>query len=424
MNTSNIPQVLSLAIIIGAVSTAPAYAFSLTPPTSTEIDKYLIVGMKNSENGDAVNVQNTELGADRQFLSDGSTVLNSQQHGGPNTRDVFAERWGMSGGSETTTPTGAASVFEGIDWSGNVAVTSQQGRFSMSDIDLFADIGVQCATSRKKKCRQSVQNTNHFADGETNSSGLVDKNVGISLFDSAPLLDELSNWKSFINDLTAEFTITENIENQNGKDGSGPFVTDLDLLDTDNDGLVVIDINIDNGNSDFLVNNSDWILQGSQDKQAIFRIQGESNFNLSQSSILLGDRGIGTDNSTDVNRLGAIFVKSDSQAEGTDSGDAVFNFDNVVLNGIGLWDLVTVGDQGKTEININNGQGCGQFISSTINFNDVRWNKCAKFFAMPHYEPIEEPTPRQVPEPGALLGIGVVVSIISFSKSRYKLTSF
>ena len=180
------------------------------------------------------------------------------------------------------------------------------------------------------------------------------------------------------------------------------------MLDTDNNGLVVIDINIDNGNSDFLVNNSDWILQGSSDKQAIFRIQGESNFNLSQSSILLGDRGIGTDNSTDVNKLGAIFVKSDTRAEGSDSGDAVFNFDNVVLNGIGLWDLVTVGEQGKTEININNGQGCAQFIGSTINFNDVRWNKCAKFFASLSEPQIAEPKPPKLPEPSAMLGLGAV----------------
>lgn len=403
--------VLSGAIALGGLASiaADAQAFSLTPPSSTEIGKYLLVGTKKSANGDAVNVQNTELGADRQLLSDGGSVLNSQGHGGPNTRDVFQERWEASGGSATMVPTGAANIFEGIDWSGNIAVTSNRGKFSLSDVDLFADIGVQCARSQASRCKQSVSNSNYFADQQTNSSGRVDNNIGISSFDSSALLGELTDWKSFINNLSAEHTITDNIEQQNGKDGNGPLITDLDLLDVDNDGLVVIDINIDNGNSDFELNNSDWILQGSKNKQAIFRIQGESNFNLSNSSILLGDRGIGTQREGGFGGMGAIFVKSDTHAEGADSGDAVFNFNNVVLNGIGVWDLVTVSDQGKTEINVNNGQGCAQFISSTIDFNDVRWNKCSEFFATPVAPP--DPEPEKIPEPTSVVGIAIAAAI-------------
>lgn len=403
---------LASGIAVSCLVFAPlaAQAFSFNPPASTEIDKYLIVGMKKSANGNAVNVQNTELGADRQFLSDGGSILNTADHGGPNTRDVFQERWSMNGGSATQVPIGAADVFEGIDWSGNVAVASSTGRFSMSDLDLFADIGVQCARTNVSSCKQSVSNTYYFGDQQTSHNGKVNRNVGISNFDSSALLGELTTWKTFINDLTAEYTITENIENQNGKHGSGPFVTDLNALDADDNGLVVIDIKVDGGNSDFEVTNSDWILQGSAEKQAIFRIQGESNFNLSQSSILLGDSGIGTDgSSSDVNKLGAIFVKSDENAEGKDSSDQIFNFNNVVLNGIGLWDLVTVGDEGTTEININNGQGCAQFLSSTVTFKDVRWNKCSKFFAAPKPVRIEPvPTNTKIPEPAGGLGLLVV----------------
>jgi len=409
----------SLLACGGLVAVTPgAQAFSLTPPSSSEIEKYLLVGMKDSANGDAVNIQNSEIGADRQLLSDGSTVLNSQGHGGPNTRDVFEERWSASGGSATTTPTGAASIFEGTDWSGNVAITSDQGQFSLSNMDVFADIGVQCARTLVNGCKQSVSNSNYFADQETTSSGLLDNNVGISSFEASTLLDELTDWKSFINSLTAEYTITENIEEQNGKDGSGPLVTDLDFLDSDNDGLVVIDINIDDGESDFSVNNSDWILQGSEDKQAIFRIQGESNFTLSNSSILLGDRGIGTKEGVGFGGMGAIFVKSDTEAEGADSGDQVFNFSNVVLNGIGIWDLVTVGDQGTTEINVNNGQGCAQFISSTIDFNDVRWNKCSQFYNSVMTPVAEDPGPKDIPEPSSILGIAIVGVIGRFAAKR------
>lgn len=174
--------------------------------------------------------------------------------------------------------------------------------------------------------------------------------------------------------LLADATITNNIVNQNSLDGSGPFITNL--VDLNNDGLVVIDISINGGKSDFELNNSDWILQGSKDILAIFRIRGGSNFNLSNSSILLGDGGIGGGLPTDpVSRLGAIFFKGDE--EGSNSGDTVFNFNNVVLNGIALWDLVTVGDTGTTRLTVNDGQGCAQFISSSVDFDDVRWNRCS-----------------------------------------------
>lgn len=390
-----------------------AQAVTIELPSATEINKYLIVGMKKSGNGDAVNVQNTELGADRQFLSDGSSVPNSQGQGGPNTKDVFQERWGLGGGSATSPPPPAAAVFQGIDWTGNVAVTSDTGKFSMSDIDLFADLGVHCANSNVSACKQSVSNTNYFPDQQTSSAGLVDNNVGIFNFNSGPLLNELTDWRSFINSQVAESMITSNIENQNSKDGAGPLFFDLNAKDTNNDGLAIIDIKIDNGNSDFLVNNSDWILQGTEETLAIFRIQGESNFNLSNSSILLGDGGIGTDGTTNTpNRLGAIFVKSDTQAEGANSSDQVFNFNNVILNGIGLWDLVTIGEGGTTELTINDGQGCAQFISSAVTFNDVRWNRCAGLAST------------QVPEPSSLVLMGVALAGFAFSRKARRANDF
>ena len=340
--------------------------------STTEIDNYLNIGMRSSDIGDAVNVQNTELGADRKFLSDGSSAPNSQAQGGPNTRDVFfqgGDRWA----SDSVPPSPAALVFEGIDYSGNTAITADDGEFSFSDVDFYADLGVQCANT---PCDQSVSNSTWFDTGETiGSGGSPMPSNGVFDFDPTDLLGELANAKSVIQSLTAESTITSNIENENDKDGSGPSIFDLVAADTNNDGIAVIDIIIDGGNSDFELNNSDWILQGTEDVFGIFRIRGESNFNISNSSILLGDGGIGDqDDDGTIDSLGAIFFKGDE--EGSDSSDKVFNGNNVILNGIGLWDLVTVGDDGNTELGINNGQGCAQFISSSIDFNDVRWNKC------------------------------------------------
>ena len=363
-------------------------------PDSEEIRQYLIVGMKSQVNGDAVNVNSSnELGANQELLSTFD----------PNTRDVFEARWAAGGGSASAAPPPAAPIFEGIDWSGNVAVTSDSGRFSMSDIDVYADLGVHCATV---PCDQSVSNTLWFPDQQTTAAGNMPA-VGVSAFDPTNLKNELIDWKALIDGLTAETTFTSNVVNENSIDGAGPRFTDLNTIDANNDGIAVIDINIDGGNSDFEVNNSDWILQGDDDVFAVFRILGDTNMVMSNASIVLGDGGIGGGSPAEApGDLGAIFCKG---TDGPGSSDQVFNGHNLVLNGIGLWDLVNIGgspvtvsDLGNTEILINDAQGCAQFISSTVTFNDVRWNRCGVGAA-------EAPPPPPVPEPAtlALFGFGL-----------------
>ena len=68
-----------------------------------------------------------------------------------------------------------------------------------------------------------------------------------------------------------------------------------------------------------------------------------------------------------------------------------------------MWDLTAVTPNGindsvKTEISINDGQGCAQFISASVTFNDVRWHRCTG-------------GPTQVSEPGsaALFGGGLLL---------------
>lgn len=374
---------VSVALLLTGTSVTAA---TVNLPGFEQLDDYLIVGMANSGIADSVNIQNTEIGADRQFLSDGSSVPNSQSEASPNTKSVFyqgGDRWT----SASAPPAPASNVFQGIDYSGNVAVTSATGDFSMSNVDVYANIGVDCDAA---SCADSVSNTTWFQPTETIPGGSAMPASGVNDIDSAALLDELNDWSNFIEGLSSEFTITSNIVNENRNDGSGPFITDLDANDTNNDGLVVIDI--DRGDNDFELNNSDWILDGTSTTLAIFRILNGSNFNLSNSSILLGG-GIGDtiDDQIDlIDSIGAIFYVG--SGESSTSGNSVFNFNNVVLNGIGIWDLANFGggidedvtrrnmglfDDGTTEIVVNNGQGCAQFISSKVNFNDVRWNRCA-----------------------------------------------
>jgi hypothetical protein len=47
-------------------------------------------------------------------------------------------------------------MFVGIDYSGNLAITSPTGKLSLSNIDVFASLGVQCANSSDAACTQSI----------------------------------------------------------------------------------------------------------------------------------------------------------------------------------------------------------------------------------------------------------------------------
>jgi hypothetical protein len=404
----------SLAGVGLLAAAGSAQALPAGAPSTDELQDYLIVGNVQSSEGTAVDIQNTEIGADREFLSDGNSAPNTSGEGGPNTQDVFfqnGDRWP----SDSAPPAPAAGVFEGIDWSGNVALTSPTGVFNMSDVDVYADIGINCASATEAACDGNVQNSYYFPDqvagpGSPPGTALgANPNAGVNLFDPAALEAEMVAWEAYIVGLAADFTLTSNIENQNSKDGSGPFVLNLNALDTagNSDGIAVIDIDV--GNNDFLINNSDWILQGDDSVFAIFRLLGNSNFLMSNSSILLGDGGIGASFDTgDVTELGAIFYVDDQLG----SGDTVFNLNNVILNGIALWDFTAVTANGvdhqqKTKLTMNNGQGCAQFISSIVDFDDVRWNRCS--FGTTENGPGPDPEV-DIPEPGTLtlFGAGLI----------------
>lgn len=75
-----------------------------------------------------------------------------------------------------------------------------------------------------------------------------------------------------------------------------------------------------------------------------------------------------------------------------------FGFSKVIVNGVAFWDL----SQDEGDINMNNVQGCGQWVGDRLNFNDVQLARCG--FA------------GQVPEPGTgiLMALGLVgLSVMS-----------
>jgi hypothetical protein len=384
-----------LGLIVVAISTLTIHVVSANNlPSVTELSKYLVISMGNdSDVGRAFQMSNTEIGADREVLSTPGDPGYPTDGGFPNLLNVFGgdtpPRWNLT--TDPDSLNGAATVFEGIDWSGEVALTSNNGKFDSSNSLVFADTGIQTVVGSPLA---SVSNSLHFDVGQTappSAGTTLSVGNGVATGKNfALLLTELSAWKSFILGLSAEVTINSNTSFQNNEasNGSGGLRTNYDSNDTNGDGIVVIDLNANGNLGDFNLVNLDWVIDGSGSKLVIFRLRNGSNMIMNEVSIVLGNGGIAD------RGIGVIFF---SGYEGSGSGDTVFNVgSSVVLNGIGLWDLNAVGEGGstKTNININNGQGCAHFISQKVNFQNNRWNRCAPAAAA---TPTTTPTATQTP---------------------------
>ncbi|MEO1132939.1 MAG: PEP-CTERM sorting domain-containing protein [Cyanobacteria bacterium J06639_1] len=396
-------QQLVGAALVAIGTASPAVAQQYVPPSlsHTEIGQYLNIGTGNDQTGDALNVQKIELGADSRFVSDPD----------PNLRDVFdasgKRRWN-SVTNRTYDNRGlppSAPVFEGIDYSGQSAITSNTGGFTYSNTSVYADgFAVRCASGAGTGAGQCRDNFSSPASSPWITPSGTQGDIGsgngvVGNFNHDRLIGDLNNAWTFVDSLTAELVISSDLE-----DGFGSL--DIDGIDQggNGDGLAVIDIDIDGG-GDWKLNNYDWILDGTGDVFGIFRVLGDTNMLMSNSSIGLGPGGIGNGSETVApDSLGALFVQYEEPVGNT---DAVFGFNNVILNGVGFWDLNAFNptysaanaarnrlynDMVNTELNIQNGQGCSQFVSSSITFtSSVRWNRCS-FAAKP------------VPEPTSILG--------------------
>jgi hypothetical protein len=213
-------------------------------------------------------------------------------------------------------------------------------------------------------------------------------------YDHNGLIDELEQAWLYINSLAAEHEIDFNDGDFDEYKNDGYSSLNLNAIDTAVNGLGLVVIDIIGDGTEFLLNNYDWIINGTDDVFGIFRLRGDTNMNMSNSSIALGTGGIGGGSSSNPpTHLGAVFVQYEEPVGHTDQ---VFNFDNVILNGIGFWDLNAFrngvyNDSVNTELDVQNGQGCSQFISSSVTHtSSARWTRCA---------PAAE-----VPEPATTLG--------------------
>ncbi len=127
-------------------------------------------------------ISNAEEGADQEVVSTSSVGLPSQKNfkymGSLSLKSVFIDgnKWSnidTDHGSDTVGVVDrlvnasqstnvslavAPAVFEGIDFSGNIALTASQGDFNTSNVDLYASIGIHCADT-VDNCRNGASNS-------------------------------------------------------------------------------------------------------------------------------------------------------------------------------------------------------------------------------------------------------------------------
>ncbi len=131
------------AALIAAATSNLALANVIPVPT-VEMDKYLLIGTTSNDIAKAVNVQNGDLGADVVVLS---TDINDNVD--LNLNDVFLNNAGSvwvdandTANDASDTLPGGATVGEGVSWTGDVALTSPNAKFDMSNVELYGQVGV------------------------------------------------------------------------------------------------------------------------------------------------------------------------------------------------------------------------------------------------------------------------------------------
>jgi hypothetical protein len=280
-------------------------------------------------------------------------------------------------------------------------LTSTTGTFNFQTIDgdgllsgttgrsgIYGDTGVQCSQGTAG-CTDG--NSNTYYDDTSDGAQfpmpgtLLSDTNGIVAGDGSTLLDLRA----------ALDAATTNIEllPSSGTIAGGTLTEDLVINLTDS-GLHVLDIA--NTSDDFDLGNFDIVINGLVDSFLIVRIPDGVNMLTSNSWIGIGTGGIGLNN---------VLFFTDQEND----SDAHFSLQNVVLNGVSFWDLSGAG----ADLQVDNGQGCAQFIGDQIGMNDVRFNNCA--FNYTYSIPPDPEPPQPVPEPGnlslLLLGSGVFVAV-------------
>jgi len=348
----------------------PIQSYAELPFSTVEIGEYLLIGNGPVRTADAVDTDNYEFGANKAMVPATSAC-------GP----------GLAGNVPDISLLDILPVFSGISFDGNVAIIAGMmdgsgeplGVYNIQDVGVFADMGIKTAGPVGKFPLGTDDGTSESYFNDIQYPNTFDGIDTCDFFVGDPLkrIDENSfvgvtgnvDFTALIAELYAPLVgaravipflpdpVELDVEFGIPTGGSKGVIESSDVTIDLVPGLNVIDVKT-GGNVDFLLSNSNLIIDGPAGSFAIIRIPFDANFIISDSNVLVGDGGMGLNN--------VIFYSENAE------NNVHFNFDNTILNGVAFWTLEPEG-----EININNAQGCTQLIADKINLNDVRFTRCA-----------------------------------------------
>jgi hypothetical protein len=294
----------------------------LSVASAATIDNYLIVG--NQINESTVDVSNYELGL-VSALPGSAPAVNS-----PGVAPTVS-----------TTPT----------YDGNVAVTQTDGTIKLSDVDIYAGTGVDCAGTYAD-CTDSGSNlSNVDYDDAAGGSGLRSISDGDGINDNVDfttLNSEIAAVTSFVNGISAG-DITGTIATKDG--GSG--VIEVDTVVNLSSGLNILNFDTTSNAIDVKAN---LIFQGAADAFALVLVDDAQLFKTSQGNLVIGDQGIGLNN--------VLIVAT---------GSNQFDISNTTINGVALWDLSS---DNFSNLSVDNMSGCTQLVGNDVDIQNVRLSTC------------------------------------------------
>lgn len=330
---------------LGAVALASvSLSFSVQ---AAQMGDYLIIGQYLNDT--AVDVSNYELGR-VSALADSAPAVSD--------------------------PGVAPSVSDTPTYDGNVAIVKSSGTVKTSDVNVYADRGIDCAGSYNS-CTDTGSNlSNSQYDNAAGGTGLRTLgpnpdgvNGGV---DMSGLIAELNTAEAYINALGAG-DITDSIATVSG-DILGNTVVNLAS------GLNILDFS-GTGGADITVK-ANLIFQGGADAFAIVLVNDDALFKTSQGNLLIGDDGIGLNNVVIVSR--------------TSGTGANIDLSNTIINGVALWDI----GSGAGNVSMDNVTGCTQVVGDDVDIQNVRLSRCA-------FDTSVVPIPAAAPLfASALLGLG------------------
>ncbi|MBL4906784.1 MAG: VPLPA-CTERM sorting domain-containing protein [Sneathiella sp.] len=357
-----------IAGIAIAASTAFASIGISSVQAATYLPDYLVIATGQS-NSDKNNVGNPLHLSDSELGAIGANGAVSPPGSVPNVPGIH----------------GSARASSGITYDGDVAITETNGVITSSKSHIYSQNtgagnqgtqGIECA-GLYSTCTDSGKELD--ADSKHGTPGPNLTNLGENKGVQGGFSTLMTDLKNEAQTLTTNYW---NLAETPAYDGMFEFdVINSDTKSTFGSGLNVVDLG--DGDSKFLLQNSTWTISGVADTFVIFRLQENAYLDITQANLLVDQtNGMGLNN--------VLFLVD------ADSGVNSFNFNNVFFNGISFWDYGRHGE--KNVAGWNNVQGCGQVMTDSINFNNVSMTGCS-------FEVSVVPLPAAFPLFGAALAV-------------------